>query len=151
MEQAIEEYLAQRQGSRQWRFFLSALAEEFATQLREPDLRAMMQRIGTRFASAHPLPAARTIADASQAMSACWDAQGWGWVDLEEHADHLLIRHYCSPLRAAFGQEHLHWTPAFLEGAYQQWFQALGSGSALRVQQSSQADGFGCVEFRLAQ
>lgn len=145
------DYLARCQGSRQWRGFLAALADEFATQLSETDLRALMRRIGTRFATTFPLPGSQTLAEAQRAMSACWDSQDWGWVELEERTDHLLIRHYCSPLVTALGSTHLRWTPAFLEGAYQHWFRSLGSGAALTVQQSSQADSFGCVELRLSQ
>lgn len=151
MEQVISDYLGEQQAARQWKPFLGALAEEFGTQLEEPELRALMQRLGSRFAEHQPLPACQTLTDMQQAMSQAWFASDWGWTELEEHADHLLVRHYCSPLRAAFGERHQRWTPAFLEGAYQQWFHNMGSGSVLRLQQSSELDRFGCVEFRLAQ
>lgn len=151
MEQAIYDYVSGAQANRQWKHFLAALAAEFSEQLPDLDLRAMMQRIGVRFATQLPLPRCDTVPQMQDAMSQLWASCDWGWVELHESADHLAIRHYCSPLRAAFGEQHLRWTPAFLEGVYQQWFQSMGSGSTLRVQQSTQADAFGCVEFRLAQ
>ena len=151
MEKAIFEYVSEAQASRQWKQFLAALAAEFGEQLADADLRAMMQRVGARFAAQLPLPRCDTVPQMQQAMSDLWMSCDWGWVELHENADHLAIRHFCSPLRAAFGEQHLRWTPAFLEGAYQQWFHSMGSGSTLRVQQSTQADAFGCVEFRLAQ
>lgn len=151
MEQAIFEYVSNSQANRQWKHFLSALATEFDEQLAEADLRAMMQRVGARFAGQLTLPRCDTLAQMQQAMSEVWMGLDWGWVELHESGDHLAVRHFCSPLRAAFGEQHLRWTPAFLEGVYQQWFQSMGSGAALHVQQSTQADAFGCVEFRLAQ
>ncbi len=150
MEQAIFDHLTGNQAARQWKQFLRALAAEFSDQLAEADLRGMMQRVGGRLAAQLPLPRCDTLAQMQHAMSDVWQGCDWGWVELHETADHLAIRHFCSPLRAAFGDQHLRWTPAFLEGVYQQWFHSMGSGSTLRVQQSTQADTTGCVEFRLA-
>lgn len=149
MNSSIVEYLSDRQCSRQWKSFLGALAEEFSTQLDATDLRALMHRIGVRFATQMALEPCQTVDDMQFAMSKVWVGLDWGWVAVEEAPDHLLITHNCAPLRAAFGHEALTWTPAFLEGAYQRWFQQQGSGTELVVTQHSEPDVAGCVEFRL--
>lgn len=149
VDQTILEYLGDRQASRQWKGFLTALVQEFASQLSESDLRALMHRVGRRFAGQSALEACRTVDDLQFAMSKVWMANDWGWVTVEEEADSLRLNHNCSPLRAAFGQHASSWAPAFLEGAYQQWFEQLGSGEHLTVRQTSEMDVLGCVEFRL--
>jgi hypothetical protein len=146
---SIVEYLSDRQCSRQWKSFLGALADEFSAQLDVGDLRALMHRVGVRFATQTVLERCQTVDDMQFAMSKIWVALDWGWVSVEEAADHLLITHNCAPLRAAFGPGALQWTPAFLEGVYQRWFQEQGSGTELVVVQHSQPDSAGCVEFRL--
>ena len=54
------DYLLDRQISSQWRGVLVALAEEFDTQIGRDELRQLMQRVGRRFAAAHPLPSCGT-------------------------------------------------------------------------------------------
>lgn len=149
MNSSIVEYLSDRQCSRQWKSFLGALAEEFSTQLDPADLRALMHRVGDRFASQITLDSCQTVDDMQFAMSKVWVGLDWGWVAVEEASDHLRITHNCAPLRSAFGQDALAWTPAFLEGVYQRWFQEQGSGAALTVKQHSEPDMAGCVEYRL--
>ncbi|OVZ63802.1 cellulose synthase [Pigmentiphaga sp. NML080357] len=149
VDQTILEYLGDRQASKQWKGFLNALVQEFASQLSEADLRALMRRVGSRFAEQSPLAECRTLDDVQFAMSKIWMANDWGWVTVEEENGSLRLSHNCSPLRAAFGQNASPWAPAFLEGAYQQWFEQLGSGKHLGVQQTSELDTLGCVEFRL--
>jgi hypothetical protein len=56
--------------------------------------------------------------------------------------------HYCAPL-PAFGASALAWTPAFLEGAYQQWLAALGA-EGLAIGQASEFGDDAAIEFRLA-
>jgi hypothetical protein len=150
VDQTIAEYLVDRQCSRQWKGFLNAMAEEFATQLPEADLRALMQRIGVRFADQSELPPCQTLDDLQFAMSKVWVSLDWGWVTIDEEGSFLRIRHNCAPLRAAFGQNALVWTPAFLEGVYQRWFQMLGSSSELGLTQVSEPDALGCIEYRLS-
>ncbi|GAA4328809.1 hypothetical protein GCM10023144_14980 [Pigmentiphaga soli] len=150
MDSTILEYLADRQCSPQWKGFLAALADEFAAQLPENDLRALMRRIGTRFADREPLPECKTLDDVQLAMSRIWMNMDWGWVAVDEPGGYLRIRHNCAPLRSAFGQNAGKWVVAFLEGVYQRWFQSLGSGNDLGLAQVSELDEVGCVEFRLS-
>ena len=133
--------------SHQWRDFLGALAAEFESELDAAQLRALMVRIGLRFAERHPLPACTTLDALSDALNARWQAIDWGFVELVEAADHLRIRHCCAPL-AAFGDGAATWAPGFLEGAYQHWLQALGAG-ALSVS-LAHAAGPAELEFHLA-
>ncbi|OLL28961.1 cellulose synthase [Burkholderia sp. SRS-W-2-2016] len=143
----ILDYLLERQISPQWRGMLSALASEFEAQIGRDELRQLMQRVGVRFAAAHPLPACGSTAELQQALNYYWRAMDWGYVELADEAESLRIVHYCAPL-PAFGETALAWTPAFLEGVYQSWLSALGA-QGLSVVQTS---GFGddsALEFRL--
>jgi len=149
VDPTILEYLGSRLASRQWTGFLGALAQEFSDQLPETELRALMRRVGTRFARQSALSGCESLDDVQFAMSKIWMAQDWGWVTVEEQSDSLRISHHCSPLPATFGPQASVWMAAFLEGAYQQWFDQLGAGQNLGVSQASEPDAVGCVEFRL--
>ena len=144
-------YLLDRQCSRQWKKFLAALAAEFASQIDVGELRALMKRIGTRFAVNNPIPPCTSITEIQGAMSAVWLDSEWGWVEVDEVDRAMRIVHQCAPLWSAFGPESVDWTPAFLEGVYQQWLVALGAGDLLRVRQVTRMDEFGRIEFRLSQ
>jgi hypothetical protein len=134
MQGAELDYLHGRLCIPQWRDFLRAQAEEFRDHLSAAELRGLMHRIGLRFASLHTLPPCASIAALRDAMNGVWQALDWGLVELEDQdAAALLIEHICSPLSAAFGESHLDWTPAFLEGVYQGWMSAAGAGETLQV------------------
>jgi len=148
VEPAIVEYFAELQCSRQWKGFLRVLAEEFVEQLSEADLRALMLRLGARFARATPLPACRTLDELQIAMGRVWVGQDWGWVTLEEGPENLRISHFCAPLFTAFGPASTAWAPAFLEGAYQEWFRQSHAGD-LQVRQATAPDATGSFELRL--
>lgn len=152
MDHAIIEYFTEQQCSRQWKGFLRAFAGEFATQLDEADLRALMRRIGERFAheAEVDLGNCRTLDDLQLAMGQVWVRLDWGWVELADRGDYLEVRHHCAPLIAAFGPDALRWSPGFLEGAYQAWFSSAHAGN-LEVRQSAEPDLAGSIEFRLAQ
>ena len=80
----ITQRLIDQQCSVQWRGFLQALAAEFAAALPPEDLRALMFRVGVRFAAEHPLPACATLDDLQSSMAAVWDRIGWGGVHLQQ-------------------------------------------------------------------
>lgn len=144
----VSGHLARQQCARQWRHFLHALADEFATALAPADLRTLARRIGLRFAGELPLPAQPTLDGVQAAMSRQWQDLDWGWVNLVQHADHVEIQHFCSPLSAAFGASGAEWACGFLEGVYQQWFDQQGA-PGLQVAQIQAADGWGSARFRL--
>ncbi|MDD0810845.1 cellulose biosynthesis protein BcsD [Curvibacter sp. RS43] len=145
----VSEYLSRQQCSRQWRHFLHAMAEEFASALPADQLRTLAQRIGVRFANALPLTVQPTLDGVQTEMSRVWLDLDWGWVSLQQHDDHVDIHHQGSPLVSAFGSAGGDWALGFLEGVYQQWFEQQGA-PGLRVTQSQAADGWGSVCFRLS-
>jgi hypothetical protein len=141
------DYLLERQISSQWRGVLTALAEEFDTQIGRDELRQLMHRVGCRFAAAHSLAPCGSTQALADALNARWDEADWGYVELFDESEYLRIMHFGAPLQA-FGAHALAWTPAFLEGAYQTWLSALGADGLL-VGQASEFGQDGAVEFRL--
>ncbi len=148
MEQAILKHLSEQQSSRQWKTFLTLLADELSEQLAPRNLHGIMRRTGARFAQQHHLPAAQTIGEIQDAMNGVWRELNWGWLEIAEAGDSLLLKHFCSPLRANFGDKHQEWTPAFLEGVYEQWLRQSGADDQLRVSRSNAPDNWGTIEYR---
>lgn len=142
-------YAARLQCQRQWRGFLHALGQEFADALPAQEIAVLMARIGTRFAMQHPLSPSDTLPGLQQALNALWDGLDWGMVELSQSATSMRITHHFSPLAAAFGATGAGWAAGFLQGAYQQWFDAAGAGG-LKVQVAAAPDALGSVELRLA-
>jgi len=68
-------------------------------------------------------------------MNQVWSEMNWGWVELVEETDALVVAHHASPLKVAFGEHSLDWSPALLEGVYAQWFDGLGMDKSLRLVQ----------------
>ena len=145
----IHAYLLQSQCVPQWRGFLHAMGAEFSGALPGDELRELMHRIGMKFAVQHPLPACKTLTSLQEAMTVFWQSIGWGWVSLAQDAMHLSIHHHCAPLVSAFGADHGEWTHGFLQGVYQQWFEAAGSDH-LRVSQAAATDAWGSAKFELS-
>lgn len=129
------DYHLRNQCSPQWRPFLGALAQELNSRLEPDQARALMRRLGTSMARNAPLPAMELLPDLEDAMNGVWSGMDWGWVELNDTDDALRIIHHCAPIEAAFGAGSRHWSPAVLEGAYEQWLRAAGAGDRLRVQQ----------------
>jgi hypothetical protein len=140
------DYYTRQQTSMQWRGFLTALAQEFETQLETSQLRQLMERIGVRFAASHPAVACTTLDDLASFFNATWSSLDWGFVHLIERDDYLAIRHFCAPL-AAFGEKAAVWAPAFLEGAYRHWLREMGAGALVLKQ--ADTDDRHALEFRL--
>jgi hypothetical protein len=144
----VIDVLLEQQLSLQWRGLLSALAAEFESQLCRAELRELMGRIGARFAAAHPLPPCESTSCVAVAINARWTSIQWGYVELTDAGESLRITHYGAPL-AAFGADALSWSPAFLQGVYQAWLDAMGAIDLAVVQTGAPEDGF-VVEFHLA-
>lgn len=143
-------YHAERQMSRQWKGFLGALAAELGVQLDRDDLRKLMLRIGARFADGCELGQCATLDQLQERVNLIWADLDWGWVEFAEGDDLLGIQHLCSPLRTAFGDACSSWSPAFLEGAYQRWFEIVGIDPGLRVQQVGSLDDENRAIFKLS-
>jgi hypothetical protein len=133
--QSDHDYHLRYRCSPQWRPFLSALSQELSTRIEPDQARALMRRLGASVARQAPLPALELLPDLEDAMNAVWSGMNWGWVELSDTDDALRIMHHCAPIEAAFGPDSRHWSPAVLEGAYEQWLRAAGAGDRLRVQQ----------------
>lgn len=133
--QSDHDYHLRHRCSPQWQPFLGALAQELCTRIEPDQARALMRRLGASVARQAPLPALELLPDLESAMNTVWSGMNWGWVELTDTDDALRIMHHCAPLEAAFGTDSRHWSPAVLEGAYEQWLRAAGAGDRLRVQQ----------------
>lgn len=128
-------YFTQRQCSNQWQVFLTAFAGEFGQQIPVAELRVLMSRLGTSMAQRLDMPAGNTLAELEESINAIWFDMDWGWVRLVEKPDGLFIEHHLAPLRFAFGEEALAWSPAILEGIYAHWFGAISGNAALQLTQ----------------
>lgn len=143
------QHLSQLQCSRQWRGFLQAMASEFKQALSSDELRELMFRVGQRFALAHPLTPCTTLSDLQLHMSQVWRDADWGWVTLVQQKEQLDILHHCAPLLSGMGQSNVDWSLGFLQGTYQQWFDAAGAGP-LRVAPGEATDAWGSASFSLS-
>jgi len=130
-----QKYIARRQISAQWQPFLTAFSIEFGQQIPIAELRVLMARLGKSMAEKLPMPAGNTIAALEESINAIWLEMDWGWVQLSEKNDGLFVEHHVAPLRTAFGEDALSWSPAILEGVYEHWFSVIGAGSQLQLTQ----------------
>lgn len=139
MQQYNAQYYEAKQCSPQWRAFLAAFATQFASKGDVKDLRNLMHDLGRTMAQQFPLHDGSSL-DALQAgMNRVWSEIDWGWVELTEEAEALVVAHHISPLKVAFGAESLGWSPALLEGIYAQWFEKLGMDTSLQLTQRGNA------------
>ena len=141
-------YAHRLQCARQWRGFLVALGQEFVGALPAQELVTLMARIGVRFAGEHALAPSETVPALQDEMNRVWNALDWGVVELGQTAAGMEIEHRFSPLAAAFGEDEAPWATGFLQGVYQQWFDAAGA-AGLKVETLAQADAWGSARFRL--
>ncbi|WP_341668308.1 cellulose biosynthesis protein BcsD [Alcaligenes sp. SDU_A2] len=144
-------YLSAKNCSNQWAFFLQALGKELNEAMPAQDVRVLMRQIGLRAGAEMPLSDCNTVKDIQAAANRYWSEFNWGWVELTEQSSSLELRHFCAPLLQAFGAQAQSWSPAFLEGVYQQWLSSLGAGQALQVRQQSELDPeHSFIDFRLS-
>lgn len=134
MEQVIK-YAKQQQKSSQWASFLAAFSAEFQSNLETLELRRLMHQIGRRMAGEIQFPPCKTLRDVTSALNELWQASDWGFVDIQETASRVELRHYLSPLEGAFGAAALPWSGALLEGFYAEVFKSLGADSGLVLSQ----------------
>ncbi|HEY0296738.1 MAG TPA: cellulose synthase [Bordetella sp.] len=144
---AVSHYINNRLCSPQWRAFLSIFATELTQDLTSNHLGKVMRRTGEHFARDHALANAGTITDLQAAINRVWDALDWGWVEIGEAEDKLVLTHYYAPLQAAFGADNQAWSGAFLEGAYEWWMRQLGADPELRVTSARDSGALGATVF----
>ncbi|MFZ6744048.1 cellulose biosynthesis protein BcsD [Undibacterium sp. JH2W] len=126
-------YYEEHQCSIQWRSFLGAFSTEFASKGDVKDLRAFMHQLGRTMAAGFNVTDGSSLQALEACMNRVWSDMNWGWVELVEEADSLVVAHHAAPLKVAFGDKALDWTPALLEGIYAQWFEGLGMDKTLRL------------------
>ncbi|MDD3799835.1 MAG: cellulose biosynthesis protein BcsD [Novosphingobium sp.] len=91
--------------------------------------------IGKRIAALDPLEGIHDASALSMRLNAFWAALDWGQMELELNDDAIVVRHDGLPLHIA-PDPRGHWAALLsgvLEGAYDSWFRALGSGPALKT------------------
>jgi len=129
------QYYEEQQCSVQWRAFLAAFSTEFASKGEVKDLRMFMHQLGRTMAAGFQVNDGSSLQSLEDCMNRTWSSLNWGWAQLIEEADCLIVVHHASPLKVAFGSAALEWSPALLEGIYAQWFDGLGMDKSLRLQQ----------------
>lgn len=145
-------YFAQNQCSGQWRNFLRAMSGLLSEQMSESELRAFMRALGARMAADFNLPDCKTLQELQDATNGIWKQIDWGWVEIFEETQYIVVQHRCSPIIEGLGEEASAWAPALLEGAYGYWFQRLGAGDDLVLRQTKgQIESTGGFEYRLGQ
>lgn len=149
MSQQSRQYIETQQNSREWQLFLHAFAQEFSEKGDVRDLRALMHQLGRRMALLAPVEDGSSLQALENAVNRVWSEMNWGWAELQEQADALLIMHYVAPLRHAFGEAAIGWTPALLEGMYAQWLEKLGMDKSLQLVQRSPEDHGRMLTFEL--
>ncbi|QEZ43027.1 cellulose biosynthesis protein BcsD [Cupriavidus oxalaticus] len=149
MGDALLQYLTERHASIQWRDFIEALIEELSAQLGDTGVNTLMAATGARFAARFPLGPCGTVADLERAIAQVWLDIDWGWTSISDTGDALLVQHHCAPRTRAEEGTGAPWQAAFLTGAYQHWFQSLGSSGLLQITQVSPFDATGSMSFRL--
>ncbi|QSI30901.1 hypothetical protein GNX71_15490 [Variovorax sp. RKNM96] len=130
--ETIQHY-EERTCSRQWLAFNRGMAAELSAGLPPEDLHQLFFRIGRRVADALPVTPCDTLDDLQTQFNARWDGIDWGFSNLREEADCVVITHACSPMAMAFGPEATSWSTGFFEGVYQAWFDAQRMPPSLRV------------------
>lgn len=134
VRRSLDYFLAQP-ADVEWTDFLTVLGETLEAQMNIGEVRAIFSAIGRGMARRASLSLGTTLESLTAAINAYFQDNGWGFMELHEVADALEISHACAPLRDAFGEAGLHYSPALLEGMYAEWFSAVGAGSNLKLSQ----------------
>jgi hypothetical protein len=119
-----------------------ATAAEVCEGVPEAQARGFFLAIGRRMAALEPLEGANDASVLSARINAFWQALDWGEVELAIGQDAIIVRHRDVPSQIApdpLG----HWSKmllAVLEGAYDSWFRAPGSGPVLRTTAQCKGD-----------
>ncbi|MDB5970702.1 MAG: hypothetical protein JWQ90_3152 [Hydrocarboniphaga sp.] len=151
LEQGSLQYFHSRASHSLWLPLLRALADELNAQMPPEELRSFFFAIGGRIAAADPLPAGTSLADLERNANHWFGYAGWGWVKIRDLQSSLEFVHACAPLRQAFGDVALAWSPAVIEGIYAAWLKRLGASGPLELHQVGGVEGpVDVLRFRLA-
>ncbi|TCM20764.1 cellulose synthase subunit D [Novosphingobium sp. PhB165] len=97
--------------------------------------RAFFVAIGRRMATLVPLEDVSDVAALQSRINGFWQDLDWGEIELVVGEDAITVRHVHLPEPVVPDLRHS-WQAMLLgvlEGAYDAWFRALGSGEALRT------------------
>ncbi len=128
------QHLALERIAPQWAGFLGVLSDEFQAQLTSEELRALLVRLGVRFAQVFELPVCNSLEEIEAAVNKYWSQFQWGYTVFSDVGRQLQIAHYACPLPAAM-QIDADLAGGFLEGAYVTWLRAAGSPTELLLRQ----------------
>lgn len=128
------QHLALERVSVQWAGFLGALSDELQSQLADDEYRALLVRLGSRFAQSHELPACASLSEVETAANRVWAGLKWGFAEFSDYGRQLQINHHACPLPAAL-QVDAELAGGFLEGAYGTWLAAAGAPAELELKQ----------------
>ena len=148
------DYKIHRDTSKQWRRLLAAMAQEMTSGEPYDACHAFSHRAGMRYAEQSLLPDCNSLEELEAAINARWKLMDWGWINLVDQGNSLLIVHHSANngqlLADAFGEDGDGWVPGFLAGVYQQWLAGVGASERLRVKANAPVDEFGTIEFDLS-
>lgn len=122
-------YLQRRQVHSQWAPFLAALAAELSAVADESGSAAFMRATGARVARQHPLGKLETLEELELRINAILAHMNWGWTQLDDGVDRIIITHGASPSILADDKEGV-WPGLMAEvlaGAYGAWLSEQGS------------------------
>lgn len=109
------------------------IADEVAEASAPAQARAFYGAIGRRMAALESLNGVTDTHSLAIAVNAFWARLGWGEALFTVAADCIMVRHAGAPLGLPGDAAHV-WPDALaavLEGVYDAWFRALGSGPVL--------------------
>lgn len=112
-----------------------AMAAEICEGVTEAQAKGFFLAIGKRMAAIEPLEGVSDASVLCARLNAFWQALDWGEIELAVGKDAITVRHHHLPVSVAPDPKG-HWAGmllAVLEGAYDSWFRALGSGPSLRT------------------
>ncbi len=145
------DYLLAQPSDVEWSEFLAVLGETLEGQMNIAELRTFFVALGRGMARRSELKPGSTLESMAEAINAWLQDCGWGFMNMQETGDALEITHACSPLRDAFGEKGMNYSPALLEGMYSEWLAAAGAGKDLKlVQLGKVLPPVDAIRFRLA-
>ncbi|MEO7068513.1 MAG: hypothetical protein ABI114_16505 [Rhodanobacter sp.] len=122
-----------------------AIAAGLSNQIEPDTLHAWFTKFGQQWAiQIQPqLAQVDSLEKLADCINAYWAEQRWGWIELTELADRVVIRHRAYPLSHLFGEDQLSWSVGLLEGFYRQVFEQIGADSGMQLRATHYSeDGF---------
>lgn len=127
---------------------VAAMASEIGAVATEPQVRGFFVAVGRRLAAHADMTEVTNIALMTARVNTFWAGMGWGSAHIAMAGNALVIQHSGMP-EVLDGDTEGRWptiAAAVLEGAYDAWLRAVGSGQMLNTQVISWRNG--TVELR---